>query len=234
MPRRTLMKWATSRSSYHQSLHDFIRDGHTTPGWLSMESFVPSWVHYGEKTREFLGSQLEHVRVSPLGTTAEQHETLSRLITSGSILRHEAQIMVRSGVFVEAPFGDDRVVDAVLRSPVGTLQDPRRVKPVLLDAIGDLLPRAIVNRTAKTDNTAAIWTGLTQNASRLRTMSTNMLASQLSIVNEDMFRASLLGPHPPSLLPMSLWRTLVVEAWLRDNESLRHQISADSIGVKHP
>lgn len=234
IPRRTLMKWATSRSSYHQSLQDFVRDGHTAPGWLSMESSIPPWVHYREETRERLGSQLEHATVSPLGTTAEQHETLSRLITSGSILRHESQIMAPAGIFVDAPFGDDRVVDAVLRSPIGKLQDPSRVKPVLLDAIGDELPQAIVNRTAKTDSTAAIWTGLTQNASRLRTMSTNMLAAQRGVVDEGMFRASLLGPHPPSLLPMSLWRTLAVEAWLRDNEGVRHQISVDPIGVNHP
>ncbi|MGP5036680.1 hypothetical protein ACTXKE_17315, partial [Brachybacterium alimentarium] len=72
------------------------------------------------------------------------------------------------------------------------------------------------------------------NASRLRTMSTNMLAAQRGVVDEGMFRASLLGPHPPSLLPMSLWRTLAVEAWLRDNEGVRHQISVDPIGVNHP
>lgn len=224
IPKSLLWRWALASRSYSATYKEYLECGKMPVGWHSYPLEMPHWVTSAAHLN-ITRSPGRNDKVGQSGRTAEQHETLSRIAASGDLLRHEAKIMSEYGVFLEIPLGDDRVIDAALRSPIGTLQDPRYLKPVLLRAVGSLIPQSIVTRTSKVDNTRAIWTGMNRNRTRIDDVTTSMLLEDAGLIDGEAFRQVLHPPHPPQLAPMALWRTLSVETWLRDREGLRPVIA---------
>ncbi|MCS4274929.1 asparagine synthase (glutamine-hydrolyzing) [Mycetocola sp. BIGb0189] len=218
--RGSLWGWANSRAPYSVAFQRFLRDGHMSPGWHTHEIKIPEWIN-AASFEQFSDGFDTTVDVSARGETAEQHETLVRVSASGELLRHEMAIMANQGVFLEVPLGDDRVLESVFHSPIGSLQDPRTVKRIFTCAAAGLMPGEIERRTTKVDSTRLIWTGFANHKQALQRVSTDMLVGHSALIDEPGFARSLFGPHPPSLSPMSLWRTLSVEVWLRDLQNMR-------------
>lgn len=218
IPKAVLLRWMMGGSSYKNEILRFSRTGKMALGWHSSELLVPPWISPTALGGLSPGSY-EKANVEPLGYGAEQHEVLSRVRASCELLRQESKIMAANGVYLEIPFGDDRVLDAILNLPAGSLQDPLAMKPVLRQSFGDLIPAPVLDTTTKLDNTAAIWEGLSVNFTALDRITREMRAHDIGIVNARQFRDVLFGPHLPSLAPLALWRTLGVERWLTDRDS---------------
>ena len=64
----------------------------------------------------------------------------------GTLLRDADQMSMAHGVELRAPFVDSDLVEGVLRMPARFKIDPSRNKPLLLDTVGDALPREIWDR----------------------------------------------------------------------------------------
>jgi asparagine synthase (glutamine-hydrolysing) len=151
----------------------------------------------------------------PLAPTRGQHATLEHLRSVGYVTRHLAGIMTRAGLPLAAPFLDDRVVEACLAVRLHERTTPWRFKPLIVEAMRDLVPAAVLQRTTKGDFSADWHAGLRHARAHLAALLDDPALARLGLVNADALRKVCLGLYPYALDPVALDRTLACEAWLR-------------------
>ncbi|MFB7031196.1 MULTISPECIES: albusnodin/ikarugamycin family macrolactam cyclase [unclassified Streptomyces] len=128
--------------------------------------------------------------------------------------RADAELVAGCGVDLHNPFLDASVIDAVLRNPLERRPSVHGYKPLLVRAVGDLLPTAVATRTTKGSFEADHYTGMRANLDDLRTLADGHLAS-FGLLDPVRFDRRL--QHAAAGVPMSLAtieQALTVEAWL--------------------
>ncbi|WP_435108675.1 asparagine synthase-related protein [Nocardiopsis synnemataformans] len=81
---------------------------------------------------------------------ADADEALIALVnTVARLAASDIQLADRVGVEQHNPYFDGAVLDAVVSFPAQERFSTRRYKPVLMDALGDLLPDSVRKRTTK-------------------------------------------------------------------------------------
>jgi asparagine synthase (glutamine-hydrolysing) len=151
----------------------------------------------------------------PLAPTRGQHATLEHLRGVGYFTRHIAGIMARAGLPLAAPFLDDRVVEACLAVRLHERTTPWRFKPLIVEAMRDLVPAVVLQRTTKGDFSVDWHVGLRRARAHLATLLDDPVLARLGLVDADALRRACLGLYPHTLDPVALDRTLACEAWLR-------------------
>jgi len=152
---------------------------------------------------------------APLASTRGQHATLEDLRNVGYLTRHLAGIMARAGLPLACPFLDDRVVEACLAVRLHERATPWRFKPLIVEAMRDLVPAAVLQRTTKGDFSADWHTGLRGARAHLAGLLEDLVLARRGLVDADALRAVCLGLYPYTLPMPALDRTLACEAWLR-------------------
>ncbi|MES9805024.1 albusnodin/ikarugamycin family macrolactam cyclase [Streptomyces sp. CS081A] len=128
--------------------------------------------------------------------------------------RADAELAAGCGVDLHNPFLDASVIDAVLRNPLERRPPVHGYKPLLVRAVGDLLPAAVAARTTKGSFEADHYTGMRANLDELRALTDGHLAS-FGLLDPVRFGRRL--EHAAAGVPMSLAtieQALGVEAWL--------------------
>jgi asparagine synthase (glutamine-hydrolysing) len=151
----------------------------------------------------------------PLAPTRGQHATLEHLRGVGYLTRHLAGIHARAGLPLAAPFFDDRVVEACLAVRLHERSTPWRFKPLIVEAMRDLVPAAVLHRTTKGDFSVDGYTGLRHARAHLAGLLEDPVLARLGLVDADALRKVCLGIYPYTLDLVALDRTLACEAWLR-------------------
>ncbi|MGH3799831.1 MAG: asparagine synthase-related protein [Pseudonocardiaceae bacterium] len=151
----------------------------------------------------------------PLAPTRGQHATLEQLRSVGYFTRHIAGIMARAGLPLAAPFLDDRVVEACLAVRLHERTTPWRFKPLIVEAMRDLVPATVLQRTTKGDFSADWHAGLRRARAHLAGLLDDLVLARLGLVDADALRKVCLGLYPYALPMIALDRTLACEAWLR-------------------
>jgi asparagine synthase (glutamine-hydrolysing) len=151
----------------------------------------------------------------PLAPTRGQHATLEQLHGVGYCTRHIAGMMARAGLPLAAPFLDDRVVEACLAVRLHERTTPWRFKPMIAEAMRDLVPATLLQRTTKGDFSVDWHAGLRRARTHLATLLDDPILGRLGLVDVDTLRKVCLGLYPYTLEPVALDRTLACEAWLR-------------------
>ncbi|MGH3721847.1 MAG: asparagine synthase-related protein [Pseudonocardiaceae bacterium] len=152
---------------------------------------------------------------APLAPTRGQHAGLEQLRTMGYLTRHIAGIMARAGLPLAAPYLDDRVVEACLAVRLHERSTPWRFKPLIVEAMRDLMPAAVLHRTTKGDFSVDWHAGLRHARPQLAGLLDDLVLARLGLVDADALRAVCLGIYPYALDRVALDRTLACEAWLR-------------------
>ncbi|MBV9141244.1 MAG: asparagine synthase [Pseudonocardiales bacterium] len=152
---------------------------------------------------------------APLAPTRGQHASVEQLRGIGYLTRHLGGIMARAGLPLAAPFLDDRVVDACLRVRLHERTTPWRFKPLIVEAMRDLVPAPVLHRSTKGDFSVDWHTGLRQARPHLAALLDDLALARFGLVNLDVLRTVCLGLYPYALDPVALDRTLACEAWLR-------------------
>jgi asparagine synthase (glutamine-hydrolysing) len=151
----------------------------------------------------------------PLAATRGQHATLDQLRGVGYFTRHIAGIYARAGLPLAAPFLDDRVVEACLAVRLHERTTPWRFKPLIIEAMRDLMPAAVLKRSTKGDFSTDWHAGLRNARAHLAELLEDLVLARLGLVDADALRKVCLGLYPYALDPVALDRTLACEAWLR-------------------
>jgi asparagine synthase (glutamine-hydrolysing) len=151
----------------------------------------------------------------PLAPTRGQHATLEQLRGVSYFTRHIAGIHARAGLPLAAPFLDDRVVQTCLAVRLHERATPWRFKPLIVEAMRDLVPSAVLRRTTKGDFGADGHAGLRKARVHLAALLDDPVLARLGLIDADALRKVCLGLYPYTLDLVALDRTLACEAWLR-------------------
>ncbi|MEU9780312.1 asparagine synthase-related protein [Streptomyces phaeochromogenes] len=121
----------------------------------------------------------------------------------------------RSGLGQAAPYLDDQVVEAALAIRVAERSTPGRYKPVLAEAVRDIVPDDVLRRQTKGEYSTDFHVGLRHNRAALVEIFDGSRLARAGLIDDAAVRASLLGVHPTPEGLRSLSSSLGSELWLR-------------------
>jgi len=152
----------------------------------------------------------------PLAAERGNHQVLAALRTAAPAHRHLDRLHAESGVRLELPFHDDRVVEAVLAVRPHERTDPRPGSPLLAEAVRDVVAPSVLGRArAPRPPQQDLLVGFRRNrAEILRLLSDSELA-QHGLIDTGVLRAHLLGRDPDPRTLRDLEHLLACESWLR-------------------
>lgn len=153
--------------------------------------------------------------VVPLAGSRGDHEVLHFVRGCGDTMRQVNRLSRRFGVSWEAPFLDDRVVEATLAVRVDHRNVPGSYKPALAAAMRGVVPDELIQRPTKAEYSAEVYEGLRRNQDELMDMCDDLKLAELGLVDAEGLRSSLLRTHPGPRTMSPLMPTLAVESWLR-------------------
>jgi asparagine synthase (glutamine-hydrolysing) len=223
------------RSSYEQWLTTTVDDLTAPPPARGMPSLswgpalrLPPWAtpQTVDAARTLLHQAAANA--APLASTRGQHAALEQLRCVGYFTRHIAGIMARAGLPLASPFLDDRVVEACLAVRLHERSTPWRFKPLIVEAMRELVPATVLHRSTKGDFSTDWHTGLRSARAHLAGLLDDLILVRLGLVDVDALRKACLGLYPHTLPMLALDRTLACEAWLR---ALTPASSATAIGA---
>ncbi|MBB4891569.1 asparagine synthase (glutamine-hydrolyzing) [Streptomyces olivoverticillatus] len=131
----------------------------------------------------------------------------------------DCQLAEELGIELHNPYFDGAILDAVLSVPSWDRFAVHRYKPVLIDAVGDLLPELHRRRVTKGVFAEDFHQGVRVNLQRLLTLADGRLAA-MGLINPGPLRAAL---QAAALGAKTVWppvlATLTAEAWLEAVET---------------
>ncbi|WP_083678336.1 albusnodin/ikarugamycin family macrolactam cyclase [Nocardiopsis sp. CNR-923] len=144
----------------------------------------------------------------------------------------DIQLADHAGVVQHNPYFDGAVLDAVVSLPAADRFSVERYKPALIDAVGDLLPQSVRERTTKGSFVTDYHRGLRTNLKRVLDLCDGPL-TDMGLVDGTKLRAAV---HAASLGTRTPWAHLVTtlgtQIWLlalRDSPSPRWVRSRDVV-----
>ncbi|GAA2292171.1 lasso peptide isopeptide bond-forming cyclase [Streptomyces atrovirens] len=151
----------------------------------------------------------------PLDPVRDRHQLLEVVALAGCAVRELNSLPSETGVRWEAPFLDDRVLEAVLSLRIEDRVLRGRYKPLLATAMRGVVPSDILERRSKGEFSAEIYDGLRQNRGGLLELCESSRLARRGLVDPAVLRTRLLTPGPLARQLGVFEPTLAVEAWLR-------------------
>lgn len=177
---------------------------------------IPRWATKAavELVRARLRAQAA-ARPAPLDGDRTRHQALASLVYEGTIIRQINTALAGQPILWDAPFLDDRVVEAALAIRVQDRMAGGRFKPVLTSAAAGLVPADILSRSDKGEFSAEGFQGLARNRQRLLELCEDSRLAELGLIDPAAFRAALLNPGAMSQDLQPIQTTVACESWLR-------------------
>ncbi|RMI43655.1 asparagine synthetase B family protein [Actinomadura harenae] len=151
-------------------------------------------------------------RAVPLSPGRSQHSLIQEVRECGAAMRHTSRV---TGMAWEAPYVDDRVVEAVLSLRHRDRVDLTRYKPVLSEALRGLVPAPFLGRTTKSEYSAEAYRALRRNRADLLSLFEDSRLARRGLVDLDALRRALTVPPPTALAFVPLVSTVACEVWAR-------------------
>lgn len=182
---------------------------------------------FAQVRRISLRRALEHARSSGpeatgLNLPSRTHQRIvGTLIDGARSARADVELAASLGVRLDNPFFDAQVIDSYLAIPVEEMPEPARYKPILVQAMHDLLPASIRGRTTKATTTADHYEGLRRSLPEVSALLDGYLA-QTGLIEVSAARSRLrtfaagagdLGPIEPVIAFEAWWRALKPVPW---------------------
>ncbi|MFF3854572.1 asparagine synthase-related protein [Micromonospora sp. NPDC002575] len=177
---------------------------------------LPPWItrEGAELVRETMRTAAK-THPQPLSPIPAHHEMLRSVVLNGAITRCASAVGARFDVSFEAPFLDDRVVEAALAVRLSDRYVTGRTKPVLVAALRGTVPGFVFDRTTKGHFTLDTYVGRKRNLAKMREMCEESRLVALGLIDRGRFRQVLSAIMPDAANINPLESTLACEAWLR-------------------
>jgi asparagine synthase (glutamine-hydrolysing) len=153
----------------------------------------------------------------PLDRDRLRHQILASVVFEGATIRHINTALAGTRFSWEAPFLDDRVIEAALSVRVEDRMQTGRVKPLLTTAVQDAVPACLLGRRDKGEFSAEAFSGLRRNQKRFLELCADSRLAELGLVDPVAFRAALLNPGTMSQHVQPFETTVACESWLRSH-----------------
>lgn len=176
---------------------------------------LPPWVT--QEAQDVLRRRIEAAAVvaEPLAPDRGRHLDLQALRAGARCARQYDQLARRVGVPIAAPFYDDAVVDAGLAVSPEVRVNPWRYKPLIVEAMRGIVPKATLARTTKAHWTQAQQAGLQAHRHHIAALAECSALDRLGLIDGHVLRSFCSRPLPPSMHPGVFDQTVACERWLR-------------------
>ncbi|MFJ8109917.1 lasso peptide isopeptide bond-forming cyclase [Streptomyces sp. NPDC096132] len=151
----------------------------------------------------------------PLDADRARHQALASIVFEGNTVRHVNTAIAGTGTVWDAPFLDDRVLEAALSTRIDQRLASGRFKPLLTSAVRGIVPDDILDRRDKGEFSAEAFRGIERNRARLLELSEDSRLARLGLIDAAAFRAGVLNPGPMSHHLQPIESTVACESWLR-------------------
>jgi asparagine synthase (glutamine-hydrolysing) len=160
----------------------------------------------------------EAATVEPLAKGRGQHRELEGMRFVSRISRQLDQMASRMGVRLAAPYHDDRVIEAGLAVRPQERITPWRYKPLIIEAMGGIVPDESLTRQTKANGSCDADPGLRRHRGELLALWEDSRLARLGLIDADALRETCTRPLPPELQFGGLDQTVACEVWLRSLE----------------
>lgn len=176
---------------------------------------LPPWAtgEAAELVGGLLESRLPDAR--PAADDRGRHLAVERIRAGAHGSRLYGRVFEAEGAACQLPFFDDTVVDACLRVRAGERFSPWEYKPLLKEALADVLPGELLARRTKDEASRDAHDGLRRHRHQLLELCEESALGRLGLVDPGALRTALSGPLPPRLPLAAVTLTLGAEVWLR-------------------
>ncbi|WP_020670105.1 asparagine synthase-related protein [Amycolatopsis nigrescens] len=221
-PRSVVLRELADRRCYRQWLADSARELHGAPisaafpplGW-EIPGRLPDWA--SQDAVRTVGGLISGAAetAEPLAPTRGQHGTLVSIRNSARAHRMLRRVLAGSGVRYEAPYLDDRVLEACLSVREHERTTPWRFKPLTVAAMRGVLPDELLRRNTKGTPTVDEYQGYRRNRADVLALWEDSRLVRLGLVDAGRIRAACTAPDPYDVRQTAVLDTAAVELWLR-------------------
>jgi asparagine synthase (glutamine-hydrolysing) len=233
--RRALRRWSTvavarslaDRDDYPRWLHRQASSlsgpapAPTTPdlSW-GPPCRMPPWA--SEHALDLVSNAIRQTSsdLGPLAPLRAQHQVLQHAAICGRTVRQADRLFASAGTRLDAPYLDDRVIEAALAASLQHRGTPLRYKPLLSSAMAGRVPAPILARTTKGEFSAETYAGLRRHRAALVRATEDSLLAERDLIDPTALRRAITASMPTA---QPLWlvdMTLAGEMWLRAQPGL--------------
>ncbi len=151
----------------------------------------------------------------PLDADRARHQALASIVFEGKTVRQVNTVVAGTGIVWDAPFLDDRVLEAALCTEIDQRLASGRFKPLLTSAVRGVVPADILDRRDKGEFSAEAFRGIERNRARLLELCEDSQLARLGLIDPAAFRSAVLNPGPMSHHLHPIETTVACESWLR-------------------
>ena len=162
----------------------------------------------------------------PLAPRHGQHRELATMRFVSGLARQLDQMAARFGVALANPYHDDRVVEAGLAVRPQDRVTPWRYKPLLVEAMREVIPPAALGRETKANGTGDEEPGLRRHRGDLLALWEDSRLARLGLIDAAAVREACTRPMPVDLQLGVLYQSVAGEVWLRSLERTTNPIEA--------
>jgi asparagine synthase (glutamine-hydrolysing) len=159
------------------------------------------------------------VTVVPLTDSRGQHRELETMRFISRLTRQFDQLTAGMGLTLATPYYDDRVVEAGLAVRPAERVTPWRYKPLIIDAMRDIVPAESLVRQTKANGSGDEEPGLRRHRDELLALWEDSRLARLGLIDAGALRELCSRPIPPELGFGALDQTVACEIWLRSIET---------------
>lgn len=182
---------------------------------------------FAQVRRKSMRQVLDRARaVAPVHTglrlpSITHQKVMSTLIDSARSARADVELAASLGVRLDNPFFDAQVIDTYLAMPLEEMPEPAQYKPLLVEAMSDVLPVSLQGRTTKATTTADHYEGLRRSLAQVSAMLDGHLAAA-GLIDVPTIRSRMralaagagdLGPIEPIIAAEAWWHAIKPVAW---------------------
>ncbi|MER5294048.1 asparagine synthase-related protein [Streptomyces pharetrae] len=151
----------------------------------------------------------------PYAPTRSAHTTLDLARQLGAAVRLAETVTAASGAVLQAPYLDDRVLEACLAVLPEERSSPWTYKPLMVEAMRGTMPEGSLRRATKGEFSDDFFRGRQRHRGQLAELFDQPLLAGLGLIDAATLRRMALDAYPPGLPWGALDSAMAVENWLR-------------------
>ncbi|KUN61410.1 hypothetical protein AQJ46_36795 [Streptomyces canus] len=175
------------------------------PPWVKREAVA----ELAARIRERAGA------AEPHAPTRSAHTTIDLARQLGAAVRLAETVTADEGALLQAPYLDDRVIEACLAVRPEERSSPWSYKPLMVEAMRGTMPAESLERATKGEFSDDFFKGQKRHRGQLAELFDQPLLADLGLVDPGTLRHMALAAYPPGLPWSALDATMAAENWLR-------------------
>jgi hypothetical protein len=178
--------------------------------------FRGDWIT--QEAREWVSAALatEVSNIKPIHPNPSIHSVWTSLFSTAAVARSTQQLGERLGLKIQFPYLNQSIVQTCFGVRSYERDHPRAFKPLLKQALADVLPETLLQRASKGNYTPDLYYGFQQNYEEICDLFRDSMLEKCGIIDLPRFCQAL--DKVKSGLPVGLWElnlTISMELWLQ-------------------